>query len=189
MRLIFRSSLQELRDALQEMTTDTAVSRHAALLSELTRRHPNTIQVLPSVYPENRYTCVMHAFEFAEDPRYVCIAKLGVSQVYAGQEFMHWLIATGRLREAAKSEATEGNLVVYFDGEVFKHIGKCSAVGQVYSKWGQGLLYQHAVDEVPSTYGESVRYYEGMSTEVAMELFVQFAKENGVPEELVEHLP
>jgi hypothetical protein len=63
-----------LRKRVQEMTEVEDVSRHPALLSEITRDYPNTIAVVESCHPLERYTCVMHVFDFVEKPEYVAIS-------------------------------------------------------------------------------------------------------------------
>jgi len=175
----------ELRVRLQAMTMDGDVSNHAAQLAAITETHLNSVQPLPSEQPIASYTCAMHALGLVGNPTYKCIAQFGLGRIYAGKDFVHWLIATKWLEETATPEP--GGIGVYFDAGEFKHIGKCAADGRICSKWGTGLLYDHSVDEVPSSYGNDVRFYKLLPNDASISAFVVFASESGVPASFIEH--
>jgi hypothetical protein len=53
----------ELRRKLEEMTeSGVEPSNHRALLSEISKEFPNSVQPLESHLSERRYTCGMHVF-------------------------------------------------------------------------------------------------------------------------------
>src|SRR5688572_1055869 len=60
------------------------------------------------------------------------------------------------LRES--DDPVEGCVVVYFDGEVLTHSGRCYSA-RVRSKWGQGHIWDHDLFEVPACYGCTARFY------------------------------
>jgi hypothetical protein len=105
-----------LRRKLEQMTADTRVDQHEAMLADISRTCPNTIRVLRSPYPHHRYTCIMHAFDFTERPEYVAVAKL---DVWAGADFAHWLV-DGRLSPVASAKARARDLVFYLPEGRFK---------------------------------------------------------------------
>lgn len=160
---------------------DLNVQRHPALLDQLTATYPNSIRVLPSPYPVNRYTCLMHVLEFSEKPNYIAIATYPGINVFAGAEFAHWLLDKGYLTEVSEPVASAGDLVMYFNGCAFKHVGILQGNARVVSKWGEGHLYEHALWEVPESYGDSVRFFRPLSYEDAYEYFTHFAEERGIP--------
>lgn len=170
-----------LRNNLEEMTRESDVSRHPAMLKEITRKHPNSVVLLNSPQPIRRYTCGMHAFDFVGKPEYAAIALYGRGDVYVGGAFIGWLLARRLLVEVAQSDARVGDIVIYFDGETFKHIGRRVEGGRLISKWGTGHLYEHEVLEVPLSYGKNVRFFKRLSFEEAFKNFARFAEDNGVP--------
>ncbi len=109
-----------LRNNLEEMTRESDVSRHPAMLKEITRKHPNSVVLLNLPQPIRRYTCGMHAFDFVGKPEYAAIALYGRGDVYVGGAFIGWLLARRLLVEVAQSDAKVGDIVIYFDGETFK---------------------------------------------------------------------
>lgn len=169
-----------LRRGLQKMTEVTDVSQHPALLMQLTRdvQNSNSIRILESEYSIDRYTCVMHAFDFTEKLEYARIASYGLGRIFAGATFIHWLLARKYLTEVSQGNA--GDLVLYFSNGQFKHVGIVGDHARVTSKWGIGHLYEHETLEVPSSYGDEVRFYSALSHADAYRYFVEFAEENGM---------
>ena len=53
-------------------------------------------------------------------------------------------------------EPLPGDIVVYANGV---HYGIWKGDGIVLSKWGQGFLVEHRLEEVPLSYGETVLFY------------------------------
>jgi hypothetical protein len=171
----------ELRRKLEEMTeSGIEPSRHRARLAEISSEFPNIIQPLESNLPERRYTCGMSVFWFCEDEDYIEIARLGIPHVHAGPAFFEWLIAKCHLQEIEEAEAGEDDLVMYFDGGRWKHVGFWKPDNRVESKWGPGLLYDHGRREVPKNYGDAVRFFRSISPDEAVEHFVTYAKSHGV---------
>jgi hypothetical protein len=168
------------------MTMNLDVQQHPALLEQLTAAYPNSIRVLPSTYPINRYTCLMHVLDFTEKPNYIAIATYPGINVFAGPEFAHWLVDKGYLTEVSEAQAAAGDLVMYFNEGNFKHIGILQEDARVVSKWGEGHLYEHALWEVPESYGESVRFFRPLAYDDAYEYFTQFAEEHGIPFEYAD---
>ncbi|VFQ45923.1 hypothetical protein [Desulfoluna butyratoxydans] len=167
-----------LRNRLQEMTDVNDVSQHPALLMQLTRDVQNSIRILESGYPIDRYTCVMHAFDFTEKPDYTAIASFGSGRIFAGATFIDWLLARNHL--IAVPHGNAGDLVLYFSNEQFEHIGIVGDRARIISKWGTGHLYEHEALEVPSRYGDVLRFYSALSYADAYNYFVEFAEENGM---------
>jgi hypothetical protein len=165
-----------LRKMLEQMTANTRVDQHEAMLADISRTCPNTIRVLHSPHPRARYTCMMHAFDFTERPEYVAIAKLNV---WAGADFAHWLL-DGRLHPVARAKVRAHDLVFYLPEGRFKHVGLWTGSRRVISKWGTGLLYNHKPFEGPASYGDDVCYFKHVPYNYAWQLFATFAEENGI---------
>jgi hypothetical protein len=170
-----------LRRRLEEATEAEDESQYLALLKAATRECQNTIALLDSPYPIERYTCFVHVFEFTEKPEYAAIASRGFNVVFAGPTFAHWLLDKQLLTEVLEAEAREGDLVFYFnDEERVKHAGLNLGSHRVESKWGKGNLFQHDLFEVPESYGVKARFFRKVPYEKAFEYFTRFAKEKGM---------
>jgi len=174
-------AMSGLRHALQAMTEETDGARHPELLRELSREHPNTIKILESLHPLHRYTCFVHAFGFTEKPQYVLIAQNGFNSVYASPEFAHWLFDQGRLTEVTESDLVLNDLAFYTstDGR-FRHAAIFFGSGRFQSKWGLGYLFEHRLFEVPDSYGNSARFFRGLSYAQAIRSFICYAESKGM---------
>ena len=81
--------------------------------------------------------------------------------------------------EPRKGEQQADNLLIYFEGAVFRHVGRILEGGRVLSKWGTGCLWEHQVWEVPRSYGDEVRYFVGPDEQQSYDLFVKYAESKG----------
>jgi hypothetical protein len=169
-----------LREKLQQMIEVDDIDQHPRLLRELSRGCPNSVLLLESEHPIERYTCLVHALEFTEKPEYLAIAKYPFKTTYAGPEFAHWLIDRGNLRVRPETEATPGDLLFYFEQGHFKHAAVLLSGRRAVSKWGKGHLFEHDIFEVPQSYGSDLRFLERLPYDAAIHSFVCFAKENGL---------
>lgn len=169
-----------LRERLRLITESQDVDTHSGMLEELSNEIPNTIQIVESEYPIDRYTCLMYVFDFTEEPRYVDIASFGLGRAFAGTDFINYLLDENHLEAISEEDVTVGNLVAYYNGDEFKHIGKIRAENRVISKWGIGNLYEHSIFEVPIQFGNTIHYYNNLEKERALDYFVEFAKLYGI---------
>lgn len=170
-----------LRNKLEEVFEAQDWSEYLSRLTAATRGFPNAIVLLNSPYPIERYTCVVHVFEFTEKPEFVAIASRGFNVVIAGPRFVEWLLEHRLLTEVSEAEMREGDLILYFDpsGRI-KHAGLNRGNGRVESKWGKGGLFQHNIFEIPASYGSTVRFFRRIPSEEALQHFKQYAKEKGM---------
>ena len=164
-----------LHQASNGCTPEQNIKEVAALAADF----PHTIVSVNSEPPLLRYTCLVHALDFTERRDYVMVAMSG--SVFAGAAFAHWLLAQNAMHELCQADAVAGSLVWYFkvDGH-FAHVGILLEGGRVRSKWGTLGLFEHGLYEVPSTYGDHVRYFAPLLYDDAIHLFYDFAAENGV---------
>ena len=163
------------------MTDEPNVQLHTILLQQLTDEYPNSVCILASPHPIDRYTCLMYVFDFTEKPEYIDIARYPGFNVYAGANFVYWLIDRRFLTEISEVNARTGDLLMYFNGCDFKHVGILRESKRVISKWGIGHLYEHGLWEVPLSYGTTLRFFRSITYERAFDLFTYFAEENGIP--------
>lgn len=168
-----------LRQDLQRITDTLPVIQHPLLIQELKLITGHGIKIIESQYPIESYTCVVHSFGLVEDPTYLSVAGFGLGRTFAGADFINFLLSHELLQERPKGTFLTGDLVIYFQDDSFRHVGTTLDEGRVLSKWGTGYLYDHPVWEVPINYGASVRYFEKISSNAGLELFVLFAQSRG----------
>jgi len=172
----------QLRRLLRDMTEGgTHPSGHRAALERIGEQAPHTIKPLHIVADVASFTCGMHAFGFEISPKYAAIAGYGLGLVFAGPDFFRWLIDSGRLIEITDREPAQRSIVMYFADKRPVHIGCMLTAKRVISKWGIGLLYEHEIAEVPEQYGSEARFFDGLEYDAALEHFVAFAKQRGIP--------
>ena len=62
-------------------------------------------------------------------------------------------------------------IIIYFDNDKVKHFGRIKE-DKIISKWGEGLIWKHAVFEVPLSYGNIVKYSDGnINLNILKEIF------------------
>jgi hypothetical protein len=167
----------ELRQALDEITRTLPREKHPALIAglRLAQRHGIEPAHAPEIadIPLTKFTCFMHAFDLIRSAPIIKIAQT-FRDTYPGGDFVSYLVAHC-LSEVSQEAARDGDLVVYSNGGRIVHAGKLNA-GRVVSKWGTGYLWEHAIAEIPGSYGEEVRFYRAVSQAVAEEAFVAYSR-------------
>jgi hypothetical protein len=101
------------------------------------------------------------------------VGEWGLPELFAGSKFVQALVPW--LVPVSESAAIEGDLVVYFNGELPTHAGliKTSAV---ISKWGKGHIYQHGIFEVSSSYGNEIQFFRKPPAGVVTTRFVEYVR-------------
>jgi hypothetical protein len=163
----------DLRFALQKITDESNVKLHPTAISELDN---HSIESLESAYPIENYTCVMDALQLVGNRQYEEIARCAYDNVFAGRKFITFLLSNFSLKELDCSEAGPNDLIIYFQGGNFQHIGNLVNSFKVRSKWGSGGLYLHGIWEVPSSYGSEVKYFKAQNSNQYFELFIKYAE-------------
>ncbi len=165
-----------LRHKLQEITECALLQEHPAHIEALRSEHDHSIVVVESKSPIERYTCGVHAFNLVEDPTYVEVASSRLGRIFAGPEFVNFLLQNQLLSPRNQSTVISGDLILYFDNGNFRHVGRMKTDTRVLSKWGTGWLYEHGVWEVPLNYGKEIQYFIGPDEKASFDLFIQYAK-------------
>ncbi len=156
---------------------------------ELKNKIPHQIAEVHGETPGNLLGNEFNCFEFAldlilSDEYKDCLdyqQGWKIRPVGGDASFAKYLIDNLFLKERAKA-GDGSNIIVYFDLNGPTHAGKLNT-GVVTSKWGCGLLLQHAINEVPSNYGNEARLYQDLNIDDCIDAFIEFAKENGIPYE------
>ena len=134
-------------------------------MEDLRRVFGHSITVLEHDYgPWNRGepepSCYALAFGLASHPRYLQLvaARLGGMQPITS-EFVTRLLQARMLRRR-RAAVRVGDIVLYFAGDRVQHGGVVIAVGgRIRSKWGQAEVHEHALWQVPLSYGDVANMY------------------------------
>jgi hypothetical protein len=99
------------------------------------------------------------------------------SGIYPTSRFIRWLFATKRVRTIADP----GNTIciaLYFDATTnrWTHAAIRQPDGRAISKWGAYAVYDHAIQEVPTDYGDDVYFVEKPADTAARELFATYVQ-------------
>ena len=157
---------QLLRALLEEMTQNvTAIKNHPARLEAIAVEIPHSIRVMPTPgdEPLGDFNCVMHALALVGRIKPPHSPVFG--RFYADTGFLRFLIANKVLPPCA---AENGALVVWSSADAIKHVGLVVGPGRATSKWGIGYVYEHALLEVPESYGDELLFYGAVNSAEAL---------------------
>ena len=169
-----------VREQLQALNaTPMSPEAHIEAVAALAQATGHTMVSLASASDLFGYTCAVYALNLVDDPDYDRIRHRWRT-IYAGAEFMNWVMHNARLELLHGDEVAPGSLAVYRDDQgAFTHVGIVRAGNRIDSKFGQLGLYNHALGEVPTDYGDRVRYFRGLQRRESITLFFEFAREKG----------
>lgn len=165
---------------------DDDISVHAQKIERLSSAYGCSIKVDPTYDPKSRdtYNCFEFALYLNESVHISVRAICAELDTLVDYRFIDYLLRIGDLNETIESEICDDDLVIYFlDGKA-QHGGRWRK-GQVTSKWGSGLLYSHGTQEVPEKYGNP-RYFHVVQSNIMKMRFLEYAREQGVEEELLQ---
>lgn len=170
-------SSENLRKELLQITEEPNISKHASILKDLSEKYINTIEILESDIPID-CRCLSYALGLAQKSEYVKIQRSSQEYIgedlYAGKEFLEWLMSYHILEEISKSEIQVGDIILYFKANEWQHAGNVMRSNRVISKWGEGLLYEHDPIETPNNYGSELRYYKKIEPDYSCKMFAKF---------------
>ncbi len=185
----------QLRTRLQEIT-ETHSFEHIERVERLREDHAHTVEPLR----DNRGrplspfgTCFAFALGLHEDPTYHYIATCDAAQrherFFASSIFVCWLVDRGKIEVRDQNSPAESDLILYFiNGSGPVHAGIGLEGGRVRSKWGTGLVWEHALWEVPASYGNHFRSYMRPSVNEMREAFLEWLGEQpGITEFATTH--
>ncbi len=158
----------ELRTAL--LIEAETISRHCALVRGLKSQFKHTIRSLER--PEDG-TCATYALNLLEAYRPL-VRELQYFGIRPGSEFIRWLIDGDRLSQILAIR--EDALVCYFREGAWQHVGIAIAGGRINSKWGTYAVFDHKLSEVPTDYGDDIRFFVRPSARESAGLLFEFAR-------------
>lgn len=175
-----------LRKELEKIAREKDISTHPAKIAALSRRFNCSLKILPDYVPMpgRNFNCYEYALGLnavLRNSTLVILSELGALVDY---RFINYLKELSLLHKRSFDDLQDGDLVIYYQGTTAQHAGKWRN-GRVISKWGSGLIYDHELFEVPLNYGDPC-FCEAISSAVAKETFLNYARQRNVAEEYLE---
>jgi hypothetical protein len=176
-------NFRELRDELQRLTIppDDAglewLKTQIELIEALKTRHPHGIALHTAWNSDlTDVNCYMFALGLA--PNEIKNWRDVGIQPDTKTGFIGRLLESKILTSCASGAMPQDGLVFYFTAEGRPmHAGRC-ADGVVISKWGDRCthIWRHGLWEVPSSYGETVQFFETPSPGDVAKAYITWAK-------------
>lgn len=164
--------LSKLRARLQEITSNNDIDGHRLAIETLRLKLPHTIRLVSLANPALPQNCFAWALGLNHELAH-WVGEWGLPELFTGSKFMqelfHYLVPI------PEGDATEGDLVIYFDAQVPTHAGLIKD-SRVCSKWGKGHIYHHNHLEVPASYGNTIRYFPKLPDSVASTRFAEYVR-------------
>jgi hypothetical protein len=184
-------SIFPLRNALDQILQEYQTpDEQAAALEKIRSEQPHSIRsarlepickLRDGETPE--YDCFTFALDLIDCPERIAAREYaprnigptkrpGIADALPGPNFLQFLLLPS---QPSLQSCSDYDLVVYYDkfGNA-QHAGKIVA-GAIVSKWGmKGALWQHALWQVPSSYGTSVQFYSHRSKEYVREQWLKY---------------
>ena len=127
------------------------------------------------------FNCYEYAFDIAGTPPVNVISTEGDAKknekLAVTADFVSWLIDEV-LVDREPGSASNEDIIIYFDNSIPTHAGKVNK-GRVVSKWGTGHLWEHAIYEVPLSYGDRIKFFLPVDRDDVLKRFIQYAKAHG----------
>lgn len=175
-----------IRQSLKDITSKE-VSEHEKLLKELQKIFPhfitisaldNSTQLLIS-----DYNCFEYAFCLIYSETYKATLEFQkgwkIHPIGADKKFVEYLLGQVGLQEVRFEGIKDDFIIIYFERGEPIHAGKILRK-RVISKWGKGLLLEHEIHEVPAIYGNEAKFYEKLSIDRCIDIFIEYAELHGI---------
>lgn len=173
----------DLRRDLPGRDSELTSLEHRDAIERLREGSQHTIR-----FRESRFdgSCMTYTLGLDTQERYRTVALAFKPPVFAGKDFADWLV--DQIDE--QDTPSTGALALYFEGDTWRHVGAIDDMDgpRVVSKWGEMAVFEHGLDEVPTGYGDNVRFFEKPDPHRALDLFLGYARSVTSEEEIADVL-
>ena len=154
---------REFRRELYRITEEQLLPSHVEAIARLRGSYPHSISfVEDGTIGPHGYNCFMYALSLRHLSQNLVDIATRVEAAHPGSDFVVELLDTCYLQEIGHAEARDGSVLIYFEARVPRHAGVFRQDGFVISKWGLGHVWRHPIFEVPSYYGDEVRFFHSL---------------------------
>ena len=177
-----------LREELQKIDKVISIEKdledQITSIQKLKTQYPHSIEL---VVEETKVIKIVHDYDngvylncymFCFDIKWGDIKNKSQngSQKFPVNEYACHLIKNF-LCEIDHTKAEDGDYVIYFSDDKPQHAGRFCG-GKIISKWGKYHVWRHGLLEVPTRYGEEVRYFKKISKDQCLLAFEQWSNPN-----------
>jgi hypothetical protein len=157
-----RAEPETLRVALDRIMSIQFPTVFQSAFDEVQREYGHTIRIIPGDKKWlETFNCYAFALGIVDSPRYQTLVQKHCNGALANSHFMSALLACGELTKIDEARVRVGNLVLYLAEGRLTHAGIVFTGSQrVRSKWGPNELYEHALWEVPQSYGGQKQFVD-----------------------------
>lgn len=166
-------NMADLRARLETITKNENIDAHPDAIDSLKSEFSHTIRLIERGDPAKPRNCYEYAFGINRELAH-WIGSQRLRDLFVGPKFVTERLLP-LLSPIEQSELQDGDLVLYFDGDSPTHAGTMKGT-RVVSKWGKGHTYEHDIDEVPASYGNTRRHYSKMPDSEATRRFVEYVR-------------
>jgi len=144
------------------------------MIEALKNQCAHSIRLVQRADPQYPSNCFQYTF--GVDLKIVHETASLLDRLFVSGAFVEeWIIP--ELQEVALNSVSSGYIIIYFNDELPTHSGTFQH-GRIISKWGQGHIFEHAIEEVPINYGLTFRYYAKISPIAATRNFIRFVQQD-----------
>ncbi len=162
--------MPSLRERLTEMTEGSASREHLPRhlhvqeIEDIRRLYPHDIHVVeegPKEFTHDwNFNCYFHTFGLHRDEEVKHEIKTN-RRCWMHDSFVGYLLEEQFLQEVSQKEARDGDIAIYLEECTPpnpKHAGIIEG-DLIISKWGTGHVWRHPLLEIPSIYGDRVKFF------------------------------
>jgi len=161
-----------LREELDALIRISCPSKFKREFDRIQREYNHTVTIPEADnVPFDTYNCYAFALKLADHELYKRLVKQHSTpsenaSALANSAFVETLLSQNELQEIDSTQKPEaGDIVLYFAQGKIQHAAIIVADDRLQSKWGTCELYQHALWEVPASYGDQVRHFKAPATD------------------------
>jgi hypothetical protein len=169
---------QDLQRITDQYVGNEGVPRQPGLIEQLRSDSAHRITLEKPAVPGRpetfNFTCYQFALDIKDSAEIRSIAhKSGHCDAKVGNRFAYWLVRE-KLIERPHENVSDGDLIVYLDDRRAKHAGVVRG-DRIVSKWGTSHMWQHAIHEVPGSFGDEVRFFRRPEQAMVIDWFREYA--------------
>lgn len=125
------------------------------------------------------FNCYAYALGIVSLSRYQDLVKkykkeLEYASALATAAFVSGILSRKEFKEIDERDAVSGDMVLYYQDDALQHGGKVSGVQMIHSKWGPNELFEHALWEVPASYGNRTVFLKAPNVEQIIQLLEEY---------------
>jgi hypothetical protein len=161
-----------LRRELDAASKLREVSAYEAKLNALRDQFGHRIAILPDGRERMaRFNCFAYALGLWDHADYIRLVDAKNDSTVINSCTISEMLSEGALVEIDPNYTKANDMVVYFDNGRVTHAAVVGDMGAVRSKWGANEVHEHAVWDVPASYGDVVRYFRRPAPETVLRRF------------------